>query len=128
MNCKELNIPRKADQEFEIEILDENGVAMDLSTTTQAVIVLYYENGTVLAKYAKSPISGSRTLNTDFEDFGKLRILLDGVDTENAELGRIYYEVRLQFFNPFYDDSKDDKITTGNYLFTLVDSITAPLL
>lgn len=129
-NSEEIQIPKSADQEFEIEIRDyENNALLDLSICAQIFIALCFADGTIIQKFSKVATTGwPQRINDDLAEFGTLRFKLDGSDTESLAEGKVYYETRLQFTDLSYSDSKDDKIVPKTYLFTLVDSITNGIL
>lgn len=125
MNIDEVNIPKSADQEFSITCKDADGVLLDLSTASQILIVLFFEDNTLLQKYARDIGSGwTEAIDDSLAASGELRIKVDGGYTASAQSGKVYYELRIIYTDGTYSDGTDDKVIEKKYLFTLVESIT----
>jgi hypothetical protein len=125
---KEVLIPQGSDQDFEIEILDTDGAAIDLSVGfSNIVAIVYNANKSVLDKFSIVTAAGWKEIDTTDQATGKLSFTLLTAVSNIATEGKKYLEVRVQKSDGTVGDGNYDTIVNDMYLFTITKSITVNL-
>lgn len=120
----ERKVARMSDIDLEITI-KENGVPVDYSSGYDNIVVFVnHADGTEMAKFSDVVASGYEYLETGDIANGKVSFRLTSEVTKLAPLGKYYYEVLARKADGTLGDGEYDKISTGNYIFTLVESFS----
>lgn len=126
---EELFIAKGQDKEFEFNIKDSAGTAINLTTGIERLfIVFHYLDGTILDKFARPSQSGWKDLTGSGAQFTAGRCyarLLTSV-TGPAKEGKIYVETRVKTTNTDSpDDNQADYIKREQYICTIKNSVTS---
>jgi len=106
------NIFRGQDTTIQITAKDEDGVVIDLDTTTQIIVRLFDEGNNLIDKYSKTTLPGFRLLTIDTPSLGIMDIFLNAAETDVANVGAtVKAEVKMRFTDTDYDDNTFDAVT-----------------
>lgn len=121
-------IRQGADQDITLLVKDSTGAVYDMSSAAKLVVILYYLGGTILAQYSMNSDVDWKDLDvTDF-DIGKLYLKLETSETEDANPGKIFAEIRMQTADVDYEDGYFDLIGNGIYVGEIVEAVSANIV
>ncbi len=121
---EEYFVPRGADQDFIIPVMDANGQPFDLSASTNTIVILYDRDKNVVAKF--SVVEGEEWLPLEFggDANNELSFILPSDKTQAAALEKIFCEVKTLVPDDDLEDGLFDLVEQDIYVCTIVDSMS----
>lgn len=124
-----IELPAGSDADLEVTITDGDDLAINLSVLYNTILILYSATGTFIKKYSVFASAGWTPMTISGVGNNVLSFRLLSADTNLAEKGIVYYEVRTCANDiGATDDSKYDSIVTDVYLCTITKSVSSGLV
>lgn len=117
-------VPQGTDPTFEITILDEDGVVVDLATTLEITVRILDEGDNTIQAYQKVASGVFDALGIPTPANGKVELYLNSAQTDAGALGVYTAEVTAQFTNTDFDNNTQDLGFLVENLFVLTPSTT----
>lgn len=96
---------------IQITAKDENGVVIDLDTTSEIIVRILDEGDNTIDKYNKAGGGGFRALDIATPSTGVMDIHLNAAETDTAEVGAtIKAEIKMEFTNSNFDSDTQDVV------------------
>lgn len=119
------SIIKGVDKEIEFTILDSADNPINIAGLLGAVVILYYNETKKLVKYSINSKIGFEDIITGYDDVnGKLKVLLQSEITKNAEVGKIYAELKIQTTNASYENNTFNSAVKGLFIGLITDGTT----
>lgn len=123
--AQEVKVYKLEDKTIEIELLDENGDAIDLTTGFDNIVVfLRNADKTIMAKFSLTTTAGWGAITLSGTETGVLSFLVDSDTTKLATVGKKEVEVLLQKTDGAVPDGSYDTIMK-QYILTLEESTSS---
>lgn len=125
---EEIIVAKGQDIEFEFQIKDSAGSAIPLNTGIDRLfIIMHYQDGTILAKFAKPTQSGWLDVTGSGANYtaGVCRARLLTSITGPAKEGKVYVETRVKINDGNSTDDNQADYIDQRYLCTIKSTVSS---